>query len=198
MTVDRAPTAFAGPAQVVEATSPAGASVTLTGVGADPDPGDTLSYLWTEGASVLGTTPSITLTVPLGAYVFKLRVTDSHGAFAEATVGITVEDTKPPALTLPANLTLVASSVAGAIATFSASALDAVDGPVAVVCTPASGSTFPIGTTTVSCAATDAAGNVASGNFTVTVRPHARRSSRSRSTGSTRPPPWSRSPAPWC
>ena len=49
VTVDRAPTAIAGPAQAVEATSAAGATVTLTGAGTDSDPGDTLSYLWTEG-----------------------------------------------------------------------------------------------------------------------------------------------------
>ena len=176
MTVDRAPTAVAGPAQAVEATSPAGATVTLTGTGTDPDPGDTLSYRWTDGGLVLGTTPSITLTVPLGIYVFTLRVTDSHGAFAEATVAVTVEDTRGPVLTLPGDLTIGATSPAGAIATFTASALDAVDGPVAVVCAPASGSSFPIGTTTVTCTATDASGNAASGSFTVTVAVATRRS----------------------
>ena len=71
--------------------------------------------------------------------------------------------------TLPANQALAATSAAGAIATFTASALDAIDGPVAVVCAPASGSTFPIGATTVLCSATDAAGNTAAGSFAVTV-----------------------------
>ncbi|MGC8952805.1 HYR domain-containing protein, partial [Chloroflexus sp.] len=47
--------------------------------------------------------------------------------------------------------------------------VDAVSGAVAVTCTPASGSTFPLGTTTVTCTATDAAGNTASGSFTITV-----------------------------
>jgi hypothetical protein len=167
--VDRVPTAVAGPAQAVEATSSAGAPVTLTGGGTDPDPGDALSYRWTEGASVLGTTASITLTVPLGLHVFTLRVTDSYGAFAEAPVSITVEDTRGPVLALPANMSLRATSVAGASATFAASAVDAVDGAVGVACAPASGSTFPLGATTVQCAATDAAGNATSGSFTVTV-----------------------------
>src|SRR5207344_3026217 len=85
------------------------------------------------------------------------------------TFTVTVGDKTAPVLTLPANETLAATSPAGAIATFMASALDAIDGPVAVVCTPASGSTFPIGTTTVTCTTTDAAGNTASGTFTVTV-----------------------------
>jgi hypothetical protein len=49
-------------------------------------------------------------------------------------------------------------------------AVDDVDGPLALVtCTPASGSTFPLGTTTVTCSATDSSGNTGSGSFTVTV-----------------------------
>ena len=38
-------------------------------------------------------------------------------------------------------------------------------------CDPASGSTFPVGTTTVNCTATDGSGNKATGSFTVTVTP---------------------------
>jgi hypothetical protein len=169
VTVDRPPTAAAGPAQAVEATSPAGAAVTLAGAGTDPDPGDSLSYAWLDGGILLGTSPSITLTASLGLHVFTLRVTDSYGAFAEASAGVTVEDTRGPVLTLPGKQTLQATSPAGAIATFTASGLDVVDGPVGAVCAPASGSTFPVGTTTVSCAATDVAGNATSGSFTVTV-----------------------------
>jgi hypothetical protein len=46
---------------------------------------------------------------------------------------------------------------------------DVVDGPVPVVCDPAPGSLFPIGSTTVSCSATDAAGNVTTVGFVVAV-----------------------------
>src|SRR5690606_10438747 len=53
--------------------------------------------------------------------------------------------------------------------TFSATAQDAVDGPVAVTCAPRSGSWFPLGDTLVECEATDTAGNRAEGSFTVTV-----------------------------
>jgi hypothetical protein len=49
-------------------------------------------------------------------------------------------------------------------------ATDDVDGPVPVVCTPPSGTRFPLGITSVSCTAQDAAGNTATGGFTVTVR----------------------------
>jgi hypothetical protein len=46
---------------------------------------------------------------------------------------------------------------------------DAVDGPVPVICTPASPDLFAITTTTVTCSATDSHGNTATGTFKVTV-----------------------------
>jgi hypothetical protein len=79
-------------------------------------------------------------------------------------------DTVPPVLKLPANITIEATSAAGAKVTWSATATDAVSGSVAVQCTPASGAQFAIGTTSVNCTAKDAANNIASGSFTVTVR----------------------------
>jgi hypothetical protein len=78
-------------------------------------------------------------------------------------------DTTPPVLTLPWNMIIEAAGPTGAPATFTASATDDVDGSVPVTCTPASGSISPIGPTTVSCSATDVAGNVGTGTFTVTV-----------------------------
>lgn len=79
-------------------------------------------------------------------------------------------DTMPPVLALPGNLTVEATGPAGAVANYTASATDETDGAVVVTLNPASGSTFPLGTTTVNASAKDAAGNTASGSFTVTVR----------------------------
>lgn len=79
-------------------------------------------------------------------------------------------DTTPPVLSLPANMTLEATGAAGAVASFSATANDAVDGSRPVTCSPASGSIFPLGTTTVNCSASDTSGNTANGSFTVTVQ----------------------------
>jgi hypothetical protein len=50
-----------------------------------------------------------------------------------------------------------------------ASATDNVNGTLIPVCNPASGSPFPIGTTTVRCTATDRAGNTGEASFDVTV-----------------------------
>ena len=81
-----------------------------------------------------------------------------------------MEDTTAPAVTVPGNITKEATSAAGATATFDASASDTVDGSVATTCDPASGSTFALGSTTVICSATDAAGNTGTDSFNVTVQ----------------------------
>ena len=70
-------------------------------------------------------------------------------------------------MTVPANVTIGQKD--GSY-TFTASAIDAVDGSVTTVCTPPSGTTFAKGTTTVICGATDARGNAGSASFTVTVK----------------------------
>jgi hypothetical protein len=82
---------------------------------------------------------------------------------------VTVNDTTPPVLTVPANATVEAASPAGVVFTYTASATDAVDTPLGASCAPPSGSTFPLGTTTVTCTATDTHGNIGSGSFTVTA-----------------------------
>lgn len=78
-------------------------------------------------------------------------------------------DTTAPQLTLPADMTQQATGSDGAVASFTASASDETDGSVPVACSPASGTVFPLGTTQVSCSASDGAGNTARGDFDVTV-----------------------------
>jgi hypothetical protein len=80
-------------------------------------------------------------------------------------------DKTAPQLTLPQTIEATAASTAGAAATYTASATDALSGPASITpnCTPASGATFAPGTTTVTCSATDAAGNTKTGTFTVKV-----------------------------
>src|SRR5205823_2373599 len=95
-----------------------------------------------------------------------------HGAplfapSASAGVGFTVV---VPVLTLPPNQRVEAASPEGAAVTFSASAYDVVDGTMPATCVPASGTTFPIRTTAVTCSLTDPHGNTLSGQFNVTVQ----------------------------
>lgn len=79
-------------------------------------------------------------------------------------------DVQPPTLTVPAEITLEATGPSGAAATFAATASDTRDPSPVVSCSPVSGSTFALGTTTVTCTATDASGNASSGSFTVKVQ----------------------------
>jgi hypothetical protein len=105
----------------------------------------------------------------LGTTQVTCTATDDHGNTAHSTFIVTVEDTTGPVLSLPDDITEEATGPNGAVVTYNASAEDAVDGAVAVDCTPASGATFALGETTVDCSATDAAGNESTGSFTVTV-----------------------------
>jgi hypothetical protein len=85
-------------------------------------------------------------------------------------IATTAADTTPPTITCPADITVPATTGAGATVSFSISASDDSDPNPTVSSTPASGSTFPIGTTTVNGIATDASGNTGTCSFTVTVK----------------------------
>lgn len=85
-------------------------------------------------------------------------------------IELELTDTEPPTITVPADIVVNATSPAGLAVSYTASAVDDVDGPVAVACSPPSGSVFPIGTTEVVCTASDTAGNEASAGFQVQVK----------------------------
>lgn len=88
---------------------------------------------------------------------------------AQLVSDVSPEDTTAPVITVPAPITVAATSPAGAPVSYEVSATD-VDDPVASLsCAPPSGSIFPIGTTTVSCTASDSHGNAAAAGFSVTV-----------------------------
>jgi hypothetical protein len=144
-----------------EATSPEGAVV---------DFGSITAVDAVDGERPVTCTASAGATFPIGTTAVTCSSVDLRGNSLEVSFDITVADTIAPSLMLPANQTLEAASAEGAAATFEATAKDIVDGEVAVTCTPTSGITFPLGASTVTCTATDAAGNKSDASFTVTVR----------------------------
>lgn len=73
-------------------------------------------------------------------------------------INIDVNDIDAPVVTVD-DLTVRAKDKKGARVTYAATAQDVTDGTLPVTCTPASGSLFPVGRTTVTCSATDSAGN---------------------------------------
>jgi hypothetical protein len=143
------------------ATDPSGVAVTFTASAND----------LVDGPLTATCSPASGSTFPIGSTYVLCLATDAHfnegGSSFYVTVG---SDSTPPVLTLPANITREATGASGATVTYTATANDNVDGPVPVTCNPASGLTFALGTTTVQCSATDAAGNPSNGSFTVTVR----------------------------
>ena len=98
---NEAPIANAGAAQEdVEE----GATVTLSGLGEDPDADDTLQYTWTQtgGPTVtLSPAATTTFTAPTGltedaVLTFTLRVTDAAGLSGEDGTTVTVVAPEPP------------------------------------------------------------------------------------------------------
>jgi hypothetical protein len=96
-TINRPPSASATAASIVEAGRP----VTLDGTAASDPDGDALMYHWTEGGTPMAATVVATVEpATLGPHVYSLTVTDPYGASDTTTVGVLVEDTTRPAVTL--------------------------------------------------------------------------------------------------
>jgi len=143
-----------------EATGPSGATITYSASAVDAID-DTVSV----NCSI-----SSGLIFPIGDTTVNCSATDTAGNVAEGSFTITVQDATPPTLIVPLDITQEAVSSSGATVTFTASASDTVSGPLTPTCTPMSDSTFPLGTTTVTCTATDAAGNTATSSFNIIVQ----------------------------
>ena len=112
------------------------------------------------------------------SYTFKVkaRVASDRSSYTDLfsgpTVTVPIVDRTAPVIMATRGISTSASSVNGAHVTFSATAHDAVDGIVSVSCSPPSRSLFPVGTTNVTCTATDAAGNTATKNVRIYVGPY--------------------------
>jgi subtilisin-like proprotein convertase family protein len=112
---------------------------------------------------------------PRGTTTVTCTASDASANSPDATCmfTVTVNDTQPPSITCPANVTTTGTTLTGctfaAVVTYPAPAVSDNCPGVTVVCLPASGTTFGEGTTTVTCTATDTTGNTATCSFTVTV-----------------------------
>jgi len=135
--------------------------------------------LWVQAAApVITLTNDITGTCdasgiyPVGTTTITWTTTDAAGNSNTCTQDVTVTDAQAPAITCPADITEIATSAAGAVVTFvDPIGTDNCPGASTTMTAGlASGSTFPIGTTTVEFTVSDAA-NLASTScsFEVTV-----------------------------
>jgi hypothetical protein len=156
---DSTPPTIACPGDITaEAVSPSGTQVwfplSATDDG-DPAPRVTSS-------------PAPNSLFPIGTTTVTVTATDWKANTSTCKFRVTVVDTTPPTISCPANLFRDSTSPGGANVTFAASAWDVADASPTLTYSPASGSTFADGTTTVTVTATDRAGNSSTCSFTVT------------------------------
>ena len=122
---------------------------------------------YAAGATVVpAVAPPLTVTIDTRLSKIVLPVV---GGSAEARKSGIFLDTVKPTLTLPSPAPVEATGPSTPV-NFSASATDDLDDAPGLVCAPASGAAFTVGSTTVSCTATDASGNATSGSFAVVVK----------------------------
>jgi hypothetical protein len=148
---------------LAEATGPTGAVVTYTPpLASDNDP--------TWPAVICD--PASGSLFPLGISSVTCSATDNAGNTGQAQFTVNVQDTTPPVVETHADIVVNATGPAGAVVTFTAPTASDLVAPLSptVACDPASGSTFPLGTTTVTCSASDDAGNTGQSQFAVTVQ----------------------------
>jgi hypothetical protein len=150
---------------VTNATGICGAVVTYTApVGTDSCSGAPVATVQLAGLASGS-------TFPVGVTTNTFRATDSAGQTVTCSFTVTVTDTEKPTISgLPANIVVLpnAGQCTAVVSWTLPTAADNCAGAT-VSCTPASGSSFPLGTTTVNVTATDAAGNSTTRSFTVTV-----------------------------
>jgi HYR domain/Immunoglobulin domain/FIMAH domain len=165
--------------QTVCAGSTASFSTTASGTGP-------FTFVWKKGSTVLhtgdlggrvtitstSTTSSLTISNVQSTDAGTYSV-ETTGACGTATQSATLAlDSTPPTITCPSNITVQPTCPSGAVVTYTAPV--GVDNCPGAMTTRtaglASGSVFPIGTTTVTYTVTDTSGNSASCSFTVTVK----------------------------
>jgi len=143
----------------------------------DNDPGQcgavaTFTFSATDhcpGVTVVAVPPSGSF-FPIGATQVAVIATDGAGLKDTCFFDVTVKDVQKPVITCPTNIVVsVNPGETSKVVEFAPVVTDNCPG-VIVVATPPSGSTFPLGVTTVKVAATDAHGLKDSCEFTVEVK----------------------------
>jgi hypothetical protein len=175
--VNQPPIADAGLDQTAECTSPTTTPVTLDGTGSSDPDGDALTYMWTAPSVSFddATSPTPTGGFWLGQTITAtLTVSDGIQEDSDDT-DVTVDDTTPPDITCPQDITVECSAYGGtpasdpALAPFFAgvSASDICD--LSVDITNDAPAFFNLGTTVVTFTATDDFANFSTCQATVIV-----------------------------
>ncbi len=114
--------------------------------------------------------PASGSTFTVGVTTVNCGVADASGNTNGCTFIVTITDTEAPTITCPANITGVADAGACEKTNVTWTLMSGDNCSVTnSACDPASGSTFAVGVTTVSCGVADASGNTNGCTFTVRV-----------------------------
>jgi hypothetical protein len=122
-----------------------------------------------DGVRPVVCTPATPGPFALGTTTVSCSASDTSGNSATATFHVTVRDTKPPVVNVPADISVEATGTLTPVPFGPVTATDAVDGTLTATCSPPSPGPFPVGTTHVDCFTTDSHGNRGSAPFNVTV-----------------------------
>ena len=132
---------------------------------------DSISYSLSGAQSGSGTVPNggtVTISAE-GQTTLTYFATDVAGNAESARTLVLRIDLTAPTLSVPADFSVDATGPGGASVTYDVTGSDTSGIAPAIACLPVSGSTLPIGASTISCTATDAADNSASATFNVSV-----------------------------
>ncbi len=121
-------------------------------------------------------TPASGSVFPIGTTKVTCTVSDSDDSNSpvSASFTVTINDSDLGLTNMPSNITTNATSPQGAVVTYTPPIVVDEDNPLpSANCTPASGSTFAIGTTKVTCTVSDSddTNSPVSQSFSVTVQP---------------------------
>src|SRR5829696_4715095 len=120
----------------------------------------------TKGSRECGTCPK---DFQGNGYVGCFDVNECPNGDCTDRIPTDAETTPPPIVTAAGDVTVAAVSEQGAPASFTVKAQDPKDGVRPAYCMPRSGSTFPIGTTAVSCWSSNTRGKLGRAALNVTV-----------------------------
>jgi hypothetical protein len=114
-------------------------------------------------------TPASGAAFPLGQTTVTCTAKDDAGNAASVAFSVRLMDTSPPVFSNAPDLRVEATGRLTRVTYDQPSAADAVDGTVAVACSPATGSEFPLGQASITCTARDERGNEATNRFRLSV-----------------------------
>ena len=162
LALDTTPPVITCPADIIVNTAANQCSATVT---------YTVTATDDSGSVTVTSNPPSGSVFPKGTNVVVCTATDPSTNTSTCSFRVIVRDAQAPQIACPANI--VQNTDPGkcsAVVNYAVTATDNCGGTINVVGTPASGSAFPLGTTTVKCVATDASGNTNSCSFTVTIQ----------------------------